>query len=315
MTTNNLLDLDFINNHNNHNIAENEYYNYRQQYGANEFISPNLFTLIMKHQFSTSALLLKYNDNHFVYKLTIKDLLGASVKNWEYNRPPDLVRCNDIAQHIYNSKAQIDTMLFLSWNNSKEVFEVIDGIHRLTALRIIRKENAKPIDFLDTNVTIFGSNNNATWLYDQNILCNIRFNATEGQLVEAFKNLNKCQSVPNLYIRDPASEKRQIIDGIVSEWMTKYKKNFSSSANPNVPNTNRNRFVELLDKVFDLYNKEDDCTIELLRTKLNNMNDKAKTMIPFKTTIDARAKCIETGCYLFLFKNDKLEEMFNQDLI
>ena len=30
--------------------------------------------------------------------------------------------------------------------------------------------------------------------------------------------------------------------------------------------------------------------------------------MPSKASIDIRVKCKETGCYLFLYKNDKLEE-------
>jgi hypothetical protein len=117
----------------------------------------------------------------------INDLLVSSVKNWEYNRPPDMARCPDIARYIYNSKKPIDTMLYLSFNNIKEVFEVLDGIHRITALKIIKEENSKPLDLLDQHD--FGSGNDATWLYNQYILVNIRFNATLGELIEVFKNL------------------------------------------------------------------------------------------------------------------------------
>ena len=56
----------------------------------------------------------------------IKDLLVDIVKNWKYNRPsdmtrcPDMARCPNIARYIYNS---VDTMVYLSFTNIKEVFE------------------------------------------------------------------------------------------------------------------------------------------------------------------------------------------------
>jgi hypothetical protein len=236
----------------------------------------------------------------------IKDLLVSSVKNWEYNRPPDMARCPDIARYIYNSKKPIDTMVYLSFNNLKEVFEVLDGIHRITALKIIKEENSKPLDLLDQHE--FGSGNDANWLYNQYMLVNIRFNATLGELIEVFKNLNKSQTVPELYIRDHAKEKRDIIDTIANEWFVKYKKHFSSSANPVTGNTNRNKFVDLLDRLYEKH-KIDESNCDYFRKILDDANSHMSTNIPSKASIDIRVKCKETGCYLFLYKNDKLEEL------
>ena len=44
---------------------------------------------------------LKYISNLELRESIIKHY---SVKNWEYNRPPDMARCPDIARYIYNSK-------------------------------------------------------------------------------------------------------------------------------------------------------------------------------------------------------------------
>jgi hypothetical protein len=278
----------------------------RAPYTTSEFIPTNIIPIIIKHFFQSSELVLSYNDNHSIYKIMIKDLLVNSVRNWEYNRPPDMARCPDIARYIYNSKKPIDTMLYLSFNNNKEVFEVLDGIHRITALKIIKQENSKPLDLLEQYE--FGSGNDATWLYNQYLLVNIRFNSTLGELIEVFKNLNKSQAVPELYIRDHIKEKRNIIDTIANEWFVKYKKHFSSSANPISGNTNRNKFVELLDKLYDKH-KIDETSCDIFRKLLDDANKHVSTNIPSKASIDIRIKCRETGCYLFLYKNDKLEEI------
>jgi hypothetical protein len=236
----------------------------------------------------------------------IKDLLVDPVKNWEYNRPPDMARCPDIARYIYNSRKPVDTMVYLSFTNIKEVFEVIDGIHRLTALKIIKEENSRPINLLEH--CEFGSGNDASWLFNQYLLVNIRFNALEGELIEVFKNLNKSQVVPELYIRDHSREKRDTIDAIANEWYVKYKRHFSASSNPITGNTNRNKFVELLDKLYDKH-KIGDSSGDKLRKILDDINIKLMYSIPNKVSIDVRLKCKETGCYLFLYKNDKLEEI------
>jgi len=285
--------------HNHYNIA-------RSPYLSSEFIPSNIIPIIINHHFSNSEIILSYSENHVIYKIMIKDLLVDSVKNWEYNRPPDMARCPDIARYIYNSKKPVDTMIYLSYNNLKDKFEVLDGIHRITALKIIKEENSKPLDLLQEYE--FSSCNNLNWLFNQYILVNIRFNATLGELIEIFKNLNKSQTVPELYVRDYTKEKREIIETIVNEWYVKYKKHFSSSSNPIIGNTNRNKFVDLLDKLYEKH-RIDEFNCNKLRKLLEDANLKISLNIPIKASIDIRVKCKETGCYLFLVKNEKLEEL------
>lgn len=276
----------------------------RGPYTFSEYIPPFIISTIMKHHFNSSELILSYNDIHGVYKIKLKELFVAPIKNWEYNRPPDMTRCPDIARHIYNSRKPIDTMIYLSFNNIKEIFEVLDGIHRITALRIIKEENSKPIELCSGE---FGSENDANWLYEQSVLVNIRFNASLGVLIEEFQNLNKSQNVPELYIRDHTKEKRNVIETIANEWVVKYKKHFSSSSNPNIGNTNRDKFIDLLDKLYEKH-KIDESNIKKLRKLLDEANLKISVNIPTKVSLELRVKCKETGCYLFLLKNDILED-------
>lgn len=276
----------------------------RNIYNLSEFIPSNIIPIIMKHNFPSSELILQYTKNHGIYKIQIKDLLVETVTNWEYNRPPDMARCPDIARYMYNSKKTIDTMIYLNFNNIKNLFEVLDGIHRLTSLNLIKEENSKELDLISTGE--FGSNSDANWLYNQYILVNIRFNASLGELIEVFQNLNKSQVVPDLYMRDTKKEKRDLIDAIANEWYVRYKIHFSSSINPNTGNTNRNKFVELLDKLYDKYNI-DNLSRNKLRKLLEIANQKMSENISSKITISTRVRCKETGCYLFLYKNDKLE--------
>jgi hypothetical protein len=281
------------------------YENVHSPYILTEFIPSNIIPIIMNHYFPSYETILSYTDNHLICKIKIKDLLSESVKNWQYNRPPDMARCPDIARYIYNSRKPIDSMIYLSFNNPKEIFEVLDGIHRITALKIIKQENSESLDLLCPGD--FGSGNDASWIYEQYLLVNIRFNSTLGELIETFKNLNKSQVVPDLYIRDNAKEKRDIIDSIANEYYVKFKKHFSSATNPITGNTNRNKFVDLLDKIYDKH-KIDASSVNTLRRLLETANTKISTIIPSKVSVDVRVKCKETNCYLFLFKNDKLEK-------
>lgn len=277
----------------------------RQSYNKSEFIPNSLISTVMSHHFPSSQLIHQYSDSHNIYKIQIGELLVNKLTNWEYNRPPDMLRCPDIARYIYNSRKPIDTMIYLSYKNINDIFEVLDGIHRLTSLKIIKEENSKPTDILYPSD--FGSNNDAKWLYNNYLLVNIRFNTSLGELIETFKNLNKSQAVPDLYIRDLEKEKRQIIEMISNEWQVKYKKHFSSTSNPIIGNTNRNKFTDLLDKIYDKYKIDETCVQKLSRV-LNSANSKISYQIPTKASVDVRLKCKETGCYLFLFKNDKLED-------
>jgi hypothetical protein len=184
---------------------------------------------------------------------------------------------------------------------------VLDGIHRVTALKMIKDENSKPLELLCPGD--FGSGNDAYWLYEQYLIVNIRFNSTIGELIEVFKNLNKSQTVSDLYICDHSKNQKDIIESIVNEWYFKYKRHFSSSANPVTGNTNRTKFSNLLLHLYEKH-KIRHSNPEKLKKMLENANLKLSTNIPskIKVSIDTRVKCKETGCYLFLLKNDALEE-------
>lgn len=285
----------------------------RDPYKTSEFIPVHLISSIINHHFgSESEVIHTFTDNHFLIKIKISDILNAQINNWSYNRPPDMARCPDIARYMYNSKKPIDTMIYLTYKNQTDTFEVLDGIHRLTALKLIQTENSKtkPLDFITPFYQgdfEFGSNSDALWIYNQYLLVNIRFNAVLGDLIEIFKTLNKSQAVPDIYIRDVAKEKRDMIEAIANEWQIRYKKHFSSSANPIIGNTNRHKFIDLLDTIYDKY-KIDETKINKFKQVLEDANTKISMNVPAKFSIDARLKCRESGCYLFLYKNDKLED-------
>ena len=293
--------------------TSNNYNTIREPYKSSQYVPNTLISIIIQHHFPSAEVLHAFSENHLICKIRVKDLLVNSVKNWEYNRPPDMSRCPDIARFIYNSRKPIDTMVFLTYTNMKDIFEVMDGIHRLTALTLLKEENSKPMDFLCPGE--FGANNDAEWLFEQYLIVNIRFNANKGDLFEVFENLNKSQTVPELYMRDCATEKRNIVDEIANEWQWRYKKHFVSSSKPIIGHTNRNKFTDLLYNLYDKYKINETCLDESrskdkLRNKLEIINSKVSYKIPISASINARVKCKETGCYLFLYKNDKLLEDF-----
>ena len=275
-----------------------------EPYKNTEYLPINLIEKIIRTSFSSCEILHSYSSYHKIIKIKISDLLlFKKIKNWKYNRPPDLTRCQDIARYIYLSQKVVDNMLFLSFNNLNQSFDIIDGIHRYTSLKIIKNENSKDLDLLTPSD--FGSNNNASWLYDSYIILNIRFNSNEGELIEIFKSLNKSHPIPELYIRDINKEKREIIETVANNWQIKYKTHFSSNNKPNKPNINRDRFIDLLEKIYDKHNISNENKY-LLDNILENLNTNILYNIPKKLTNPIKEKCLSTGLWLFIYSPEEL---------
>jgi hypothetical protein len=115
-----------------------DYKTMKEPFKTNEFIPMYLTSSIINHHFGSEAEVIHaFADNHLLLKIKIGDILNAQINNWSYNRPPDMARCPDIARYMYNSKKPIDTMIYLTYKNQTDTFEVLDGIHRLTALKFI----------------------------------------------------------------------------------------------------------------------------------------------------------------------------------
>jgi hypothetical protein len=99
-------------------------------YKNSEFLPINIIDAIIPTVFKSCSIVHEYSCCHKIIKIKVEDLLSAPITNWKYNRPADLKRCYDIAKYIYNSKNNIDTMIYLNFNNVDKSFNVIDGIHR-----------------------------------------------------------------------------------------------------------------------------------------------------------------------------------------
>jgi|Laugresbdmm110sn_2_1035109.scaffolds.fasta_scaffold02392_3 hypothetical protein len=274
------------------------------------YINYNDFVKIISTDFSSIEIIHKYNERHVLCKCKISDFLNSSflsskVENWEYNRPPDMVRCIEIANFIYSTKNEIDWLFYLVYDDTSKSYKVVDGIHRYTALQYIKKENEKDPDYITPNS--YGSKADAEWLYDKYIIVSLRFNATNGEIIDLFQSLNKSNPVPELYM-DNNTIKREIIEEIVKEWQENYSSHFSPKVKPNTPNINREQFISLLDFLYDKY-KIRRSTGNLLSERLYEANNKVRNNIPKKISLKVLEKCRETNCYLFLLKRDVLENI------
>lgn len=283
---------------------DNQVQNLLEAYKNSEFIPNNIIQTVLTTLMPTTKIIHIYSERHFIIKIKINDLLSASITNWTYNRPPDMVRCNDISKYIYLSKSPVDTMLYLNFNNKTKSFDVIDGIHRYTSLKIIKDNNSNSsLDFITPGD--YGNNNDAGWLYESHIILNIRFNSTEGELIELFKTLNKSTPIPDLYIRDVVKEKRDIIENLANKWQTKYKAHFSSNNKPNKPNINRDRFIDLLEQIYNKYNINEN-NKNLLEEVVERANWNISVNIPLRLSETIVKKCKDSGCWLFIYTDDKI---------
>ena len=284
-------------------VDDDDLDNLLEPYKNNEYLPVNIIDTLINTVFRSCNVLHEYSPFHKIIKIKIADLLSAPITNWQYNRPPDLVRCNDIARYIYNSKKCVDTMFYLSFNNKKRTFDIIDGIHRYTSLKIIKDQNSKQLDLLTPSD--FGNNNDASWLYDSYIILNIRINSSDSELIDLFKSLNKSNPIPELYIRDVNKEKKEIIETIANNWQVKYKSHFSSNSKPNKPNINRDRFIDLLDILYDRFHITQENKSKL-EEKLDNRNTQLLFNMQPKLTQSIKEKCSNSGCWLFTCSIEEL---------
>jgi hypothetical protein len=290
--------------------------NYEELIKRNEGtnMSQELINYALEHFFNEGSIIHKYNSNILLVRVKIADLLNAPIINWCQNRDPDMIRIPDIASYIYHKQKPIETILYLSFNYKKQKFDIIDGIHRYMALKYIKEKNSIISD--NSNDHEFGCNSNASWLYNSDIILNIRFNADTGELITLREILNKTQPMATVLMNDMSTEnlvRKDIIEKIATEWQIKYTKNFSSSNDESYMKTNgvtnRTNFITLLGIIYEKYNI-DISRINILRQVLEegNLRMKEKVNLTNMGSSKARLRCRETGCYLFMYKNNQLED-------
>lgn len=272
-------------------------------YEQQEFIPTHIIPQLIQCTFPTSTIIHTYSANHHIIKVTVNELLKAPIMNWEFNRPADRVRCEDIARYIAISKKPVDTMLFVNFNNKKQVYDMIDGIHRYNALMIV-KEKTEHLDFISANEY----SGDMTWLWNSFILLNVRTNTPEGEQIEVFKSLNKSNPIPELYVRNVVKDKREYIQMLVDKWQSRFKVHFSSSSKPNKPNINRDRFIDVLDALYDKYKLMEE-TKDKLEQILERNNGHISQNVPKKLSQTVIQKCEATGCWLFIYSVEDLIKM------
>lgn len=213
-----------------------------------------------------------------VYILNFDTIVKKNIVNWRHNRPPDFTRVFEISKKIEETK-QCDGIIYVA--NIGEILICYDGIHRYEAIK----------QLLRTNKT----------LTNLPVLVFELSEATEQKVLEHFRDLNRCIPVPDLYMKKQDSRKVQIIEEIVKYYHSRYKKFFSTSRTPRVPNENRDIFT---DKLSELYDKVNPVDCEDFMKKLELMNSYYKKKFLENTTITQNLrKCLSFEFYLFLVRD------------
>jgi hypothetical protein len=232
----------------------------------------------------------EYDESHRLIKLNIGQLLELPVENWKPNRPPDDIRVIEIEAFIQKKATKILQPLYIHYNPKIDVYEVLDGIHRYSAMKGIKDSH----------------------ILDKIVFVHLFIDHDHGSLISIFNNLNKTVPVPELYL-GPAGDnvhQKQIIEETVEQWKKMYKSHFSGSATScQIPNIIRDNFINLLSELYKFHNvRNKEKLLELLERCNSNikdyiLSDKKVTRFPKDFSKNQLQKCSKTGCYLFLYKN------------
>lgn len=304
---------------------EDIYNDFRNTYKRNNFVPINKIKNVFSHHFKNSTIIHDISEDIKLCNIKISDLLNAHIINWQFNREPDVVRIPEIAKYIYESRTRIHTLFYLNYNFKEDRYELIDGVHRYRALKMIKSLNEEDGIIIDEKLRGEDGENVATWfridepidwLLNINIIAQINFISTNEQLITLRDDINNSQPMPHNARPGPIDIiKYKIINGIADEYNHRYKKWFASSTDyqylKNNKKTNRDNFVKLLSTLYDKY----DINLERagsLKQRLEIANDKIRIELQenkIRCNEAIKNKCHQTGCYLFLYRDDKLLEI------
>jgi hypothetical protein len=249
----------------------------------------------------------QYNENHFLCNCKIDNIIDFNICKWEYNRPPDQIRVSDISDYIYKG-GPMDWIIYCTYiSKIGEIskIEIYDGMHRISAIQ----------EYINTYEI---TQNTRCPLRDMSILISIRINPTLGETIDAFQNINRCVSIPDLYIDNSLiiegfNNKKYIIEEIVDDWAHKFKSHFKSSTRAVIPNINRDIFIDIIDKIYDYYEIKSKNQLENI-LNMTNLHIQ-KYILNIKYTENALNKCKKTGCYLFIMKHILLYSYITNNIL
>jgi len=247
-------------------------------------------------------LVISHCDRHQTYKIRMKKFVKLNMKRWQFNRPANMERATEIAESLFGKKQPLFFVFQCIYNQEEGLFEIIDGIHRYFALKQLNN--------------MLEENEINSWFYNSYMLIEIKYNYTKGEYIDWFETINKCTPVSEIYTNSQ-DEKKEIVEEVVNIYYSKYNSHFKGT-NPNIPNTSREKFTELVLYIcnnFNILSENKKCILKILEDINNQIIDIVKTnnlkKINPKITEKSLKKCNDTGLYLFLAKPERLLIMIN----
>jgi len=209
------------------------------------------------------------HGSHSVYWIPIEKFNQLPIELWKHNRPADELRVAEIRNWIQESK-RMDGIIYLACIQNKLV--CYESNHRREALKGIDHQDIAPI------------------------LVDIVWNTDNEKVKQEFLRLNKCVSVPELYIaEEPPALNFDEIRNAVDSFCKNYKKLASPSPHPHRPNFNR----DVLTDDFLRIVKEHHISVSELMDWLTSLNHQLSMRDKSKLHPKVIAKCEEAGLWLF----------------
>jgi hypothetical protein len=208
-------------------------------------------------------------QNTNMYAIPMEKFRSLFVKQWKYNRPPDMTRIPEIHDWMRQFH-RMDGVLNLAYIQG-EGLVCFEGNHRRLAL-----------DGLDIPV-----------------MTDIVWDATDESVRHEFFRLNKAVSVPELYVSETPATMRVEMEDAVAQFRKKYSSMESTSGKPQRPNYNRDK---LMDELMRLQ-KELVIPVGELMNRLYGLNEAYSNKDKSKLSEKMRQKCENSGLWLFAWSS------------
>lgn len=255
-----------------------------------------------------------YKDDSELYFCSWREIKNNNIqiKNWENNRPPDETRIPKILKKIRDFD-YVDGIIYLAYNQQKNIYYCYDGIHRITSLTQLYTNNLNnPPNNIYINITNY---DDITNIMNHNIILHI-IPYDEDSIMMKFNMINKCIPVPEIYTKkDREQDIKNMLIKVIEYFMLNYKEYFTHSKHPNIPNENRDRMMDKLysgvieryhNDIGEKYTKYSKDNYKKLIDELLEFNTYRKAndvKVLRKLTSKQIEKCEKKAFYLFISKD------------
>jgi hypothetical protein len=249
-------------------------------------------------------LVISHSDKHQTYKIKMKKFMKLNMIRWQFNRPANMEKIHEIGESLFGKRQPIFFIFQCIYNQEENLFEIIDGMHRYYALKRIN-------DMLEEN-------EQNSWFYNSYLLLEIKYNFSKGEYIDWFETINKCSPVSEIYTNSQ-DERKEIVEEVVNIYYSKYNSHFTGALKPNIPNTSREKFTDVVLYICDNFHistENKKCILKILEDINKTISQIVKNNNPkrFNKNITDKSleKCNLTGLYLFLAKPEKLFILINE---